>query len=112
MIDHVALERRAFLRAAVLSGAGVSLAGVPNPYRAALYVRYRRSVEPILPRTSARSLSGLLQGRDLSALERREFAPYVGVQYRCASGNTRQYLRADGESASGWTFLTGLRLWF
>lgn len=49
MIDHVALERRAFLRAAVLSGAGVSLAGVPNPYRAALYVPYRRSVEPILP---------------------------------------------------------------
>lgn len=43
---------------------------------------------------------------------RREFAPYVGVQYRRAFGKTRQYLKADGESAGGWSILTGLRVWF
>ena len=43
---------------------------------------------------------------------RREFAPYVGVQYRRAFGRTRDYLRAEGENASSWSLLTGVRLWF
>jgi copper resistance protein B len=43
---------------------------------------------------------------------RREFAPYVGVQYRRAFGRTRDYLRADGEDAAGWSFLAGIRTWF
>jgi len=43
---------------------------------------------------------------------RREFAPYVGVQYQRAFGQTRQYLRDEGEKAGGWSLLTGVRVWF
>ena len=43
---------------------------------------------------------------------RREFAPYVGVQYRRAFGQTRQYLRDAGEKAGGLSLLAGIRLWF
>ena len=43
---------------------------------------------------------------------RREFAPYVGVQYRQAFGKTRRYLRDEGEDAGGWSLLTGVRVWF
>ena len=43
---------------------------------------------------------------------RREFSPYVGVQYRRAFGETRRFLRADGEDATSWSILTGIRMWF
>jgi copper resistance protein B len=43
---------------------------------------------------------------------RRELAPYLGVQYRRAFGRTRDYLRAEGEDAAGWSFLAGIRTWF
>jgi copper resistance protein B len=43
---------------------------------------------------------------------RREFAPYIGVQYERAFGRTRRYLREEGEDPSGWSILTGVRLWF
>ena len=43
---------------------------------------------------------------------RREFAPYVGVQYKQAFGKTRRYLRDEGEDAGGWSLLTGVRVWF
>ena len=43
---------------------------------------------------------------------RREFAPYVGVQYSQAFGKTRRYLRDAGEDAGGWEFVAGLHTWF
>ena len=43
---------------------------------------------------------------------RREFAPYVGVQFSRAFGDTRKYLREAGEDPGGWSLLTGVRLWF
>ena len=43
---------------------------------------------------------------------RREFAPYVGIQYRTAIGRTRRFLREEGEDPEGWSLLTGVRLWF
>lgn len=43
---------------------------------------------------------------------RREFAPYVGVQYRHAFGATRRFLREDGEDPDGWSVLFGVRTWF
>lgn len=43
---------------------------------------------------------------------RREFAPYVGAQYRRAFGRTRNYLSAEGEDPDGWSLLTGVRFWF
>ncbi|WP_309661686.1 copper resistance protein B [Sphingomonas sp.] len=43
---------------------------------------------------------------------RREFAPYVGVQYSCAFGDTRRFMRDAGEDPAGWSILTGIRAWF
>ena len=43
---------------------------------------------------------------------RREFAPYVGVQYQRAFGRTRDYLRAEGDDPGGWSLLAGVRMWF
>ena len=43
---------------------------------------------------------------------RREFAPYVGVQYKRAFGDTRRFLRDEGERAGGWSLLSGIRFWF
>lgn len=41
-----------------------------------------------------------------------EFAPYVGVQYERAFGDTADFRRADGEDAGGWSVLFGIRSWF
>ncbi len=41
-----------------------------------------------------------------------EFAPYVGVQYERALGETADYRRADGEDVGGWSVLLGVRAWF
>lgn len=43
---------------------------------------------------------------------RREFAPYVGVQYSRAFGDTRRFMREAGEDPAGWSILTGIRAWF
>jgi copper resistance protein B len=43
---------------------------------------------------------------------RREFSPYVGVQYKRAFGRTAHYLREAGEDAGGWEFVAGVRTWF
>ncbi|HXG99581.1 MAG TPA: copper resistance protein B [Sphingomicrobium sp.] len=43
---------------------------------------------------------------------RREFAPYVGVQYHRAFGRTRRFLKEEGEDAGGWSLLSGIRMWF
>ena len=43
---------------------------------------------------------------------RREFSPYVGVQYKRSFGDTRRYQRASGDSPGGWSLLTGIRAWF
>ena len=42
----------------------------------------------------------------------RQFAPYAGVQYRHAFGDTRRFLRDAGEDPGGWEFVTGIRTWF
>ena len=39
-------------------------------------------------------------------------APYIGVAYERAFGQTADYHRADGESAGGWNLLLGVRTWF
>jgi copper resistance protein B len=43
---------------------------------------------------------------------RPEFAPYIGVEYERAFGGTRDFRRAAGEDAGGWSLLLGLRTWF
>ena len=39
-------------------------------------------------------------------------APYVGVEYERAFGDTRRFLRADGEDPGGFNLLAGVRFWF
>lgn len=41
-----------------------------------------------------------------------EFAPYIGVEYERAFGNTADFARAAGEKVGGWSLLTGVRVWF
>lgn len=41
-----------------------------------------------------------------------EFAPYIGVEYERALGDTADLRRLAGEDAGGWSFLLGIRAWF
>lgn len=41
-----------------------------------------------------------------------EFAPYVGLEYERAFGDTADFARASGEEAGGWALLMGVRAWF
>ena len=41
-----------------------------------------------------------------------EFAPYIGVEYERAFGDTADFRRAAGEDAGGWSLLVGIRAWF
>ncbi len=59
-----------------------------------------------------RGLSDAELGLRLRYDIKREFAPYVGVQYRRAFGKTRDYLRNAGEDAGGFSLLAGVRMWF
>lgn len=70
---------------------------------------------------AAQDVSELGIGAGLSTIEaglrlryeiKREFAPYVGVQYERRVGDTAEFARADGEDVGGWAFLVGLRSWF
>ncbi len=42
---------------------------------------------------------------------RREIAPYIGVSWNHAFGDTRELLRSGGESSSEFLWLIGLRFW-
>jgi copper resistance protein B len=42
----------------------------------------------------------------------REFAPYVGVEWRRDYGNTAELTRATGQAASEHQWVLGLRAWF
>jgi copper resistance protein B len=59
-----------------------------------------------------KGLSDVELGLRLRYEIKREFAPYVGVKYSRAFGDTRQFRKAEGEQASGWSLLTGIRAWF
>lgn len=41
-----------------------------------------------------------------------EFAPYIGVEYERAFGETADFRRAAGEDVGGWSLLVGIRSWF
>lgn len=43
---------------------------------------------------------------------RREFAPYLGVVYERAFGDTARFRRLAGEDAGGFRFVMGVRTWF
>lgn len=43
---------------------------------------------------------------------RREIAPYIGVSWNRAIGDTADFARAEGEGVSSLSFVAGVRLWF
>jgi len=43
---------------------------------------------------------------------RREFAPYIGISYERAFGDTADYARAAGDGADNTSFVVGVRAWF
>lgn len=57
-------------------------------------------------------LSSAEMGLRLRYEIKREFAPYVGVSWERAVGETADFARADGEDPSRVSFVAGLRLWF
>lgn len=64
---------------------------------------------------SSRIGSGLSRGEFGLRLRyeiRREFAPYVGVSYERAFGDTADMFRAHGEKPGSTRFVVGLRAWF
>ncbi len=42
----------------------------------------------------------------------REFAPYVGLEYERAFGDSADYARADGHAVEDTRLVAGVRFWF
>lgn len=57
-------------------------------------------------------LSDLQLGLRLRYEIRREFAPYVGVNWSEKFGNTADFARAEGEDSSDIQLVAGVRVWF
>ena len=57
-------------------------------------------------------LSSLQVGARLRYEIRKEFAPYVGVEWTRRFGNTRDFLEAQGRSAEDTRLVVGIRAWF
>lgn len=57
-------------------------------------------------------LSDLEIGLRLRYEIRREFAPYIGVEWGKQFGNTADFARQDGESTSDTKWVAGIRFWF
>jgi copper resistance protein B len=70
---------------------------------------------------SAQDIEELGIGSGLSSIEGglrlryewlREFAPYIGVSWTRAVGDTADFARADGEEVKTTSFVAGIRFWF
>ncbi|MBX9461093.1 MAG: copper resistance protein B [Brevundimonas sp.] len=57
-------------------------------------------------------LTSLQIGARLRYEFRKEFAPYVGVEWTKSFGNTADFLEADGRSAEETRLVVGIRTWF
>ena len=57
-------------------------------------------------------LSDIELGLRLRYELRREFAPYIGVSWDKKVGDTARFARAEGEDTGGFSFVTGVRVWF
>jgi len=57
-------------------------------------------------------LSDLEAGLRLRYEVRREFAPYIGVNWNKSFGNTADFARDEGEDTDDFQWVIGLRAWF
>ena len=70
------------------------------------------SAQDIPERETGAGLSTLDAGLRLRYEIRREFAPYVGVEWQSAFGETRDMIKAAGGEGDDIVFLVGLRTWY
>ena len=70
------------------------------------------SAQDIPERGVGAGLSRIEVGARLRYEIAREFAPYIGVEYEAATGQTADYIRAAGDDPDGVSILLGLRFWF
>lgn len=57
-------------------------------------------------------LSDVTLGLRLRYEIKREFAPYIGVEWGKHFGDTADFAREDGERTSDTKWVAGLRIWF
>ena len=57
-------------------------------------------------------LSNMEAGMRLRYEFRREFAPYIGVEWASTVGNTANYARANGNTVEETRFVAGIHFWF
>jgi copper resistance protein B len=57
-------------------------------------------------------LSNIEVGMRLRYEFRREFAPYVGVEWASTVGNTANYAQANGNTVGETRFVAGIHFWF
>ena len=70
------------------------------------------SAEDIPELSIGSGLSSLQVGARLRYEIRKEFAPYVGVEWTKSFGNTADFLEAEGRSSEDTRLVVGIRAWF
>ncbi|OYX58043.1 MAG: copper resistance protein CopB [Brevundimonas subvibrioides] len=70
------------------------------------------SAEDIPELSVGSGLSSVQLGARLRYEVRKEFAPYVGVEWTRNFGNTRDFIEASGGSAEDTRLVVGIRAWF
>jgi copper resistance protein B len=70
------------------------------------------SAEDIPELSVGSGLSSVQLGARLRYEFKKEFAPYVGVEWTRRFGNTRDFLQTQGRSAEDTRFVVGIRAWF
>ncbi|MGV9005900.1 MAG: copper resistance protein B [Brevundimonas sp.] len=70
------------------------------------------SAEDIPELSIGSGLTSLQLGARLRYEIRKEFAPYVGVEWTKSFGNTADFLEADGRSSQDTRLVVGIRSWF
>lgn len=59
-----------------------------------------------------RGISDISTGLRLRYEISRQFAPYIGVEWKTLAGNTYDLAKDHGESTSDTRFIAGARFWF
>ena len=70
------------------------------------------AAQKIPERGTGAGVTGLDLGMRLRYEMKREIAPYIGIEWQSAFGETADIVRASGEDADRTAFLVGLRVWF
>lgn len=75
-------------------------------------VEVELSAQEIPERRIGAGITSIEPGMRLRYEFKREFAPYIGIEYEAALGETADIARASGEDPDGLKVLIGLRAWF